>query len=71
MDYLINEGYPGAAKHFAVEAGVQPLMGAENIDQRVSIRNSIHAGHIQSAIEQLNELDFEVRTSPPSEHVLL
>lgn len=61
MDYLINEGYPEAAKRFAEEANIQPPGdAAETINERVEIRNSILAGKIQEAIEQINDLEPEV-----------
>lgn len=61
MDYLITEGYPAAAQKFALEAGVTPTPTIESIEQRVVIRDAIHAGKIESAIEQINELNSEVR----------
>ena len=61
MDYLINEGYPAAAKKFAVEANLyQSEEEMENIEERVDIRNSILAGDIQPAIEKINELNPDV-----------
>ena len=60
MDYLINEGYPSAAQKFAKEANIQPSADAAAIQQRVDIRNAIHAGDIQSAIENINELNPQV-----------
>ena len=71
MDYLINEGYPAAAKKFATEANVQHFPSdTENIEQRVEIRNYILAGDIESAIEKINDLDAEVRF-PLSTHAYL
>lgn len=64
MDYLINEGYPAAAKRFAEEANIQPPAdAAETIDERVEIRNAILSGKIQDAIEHINDLDPEVHLS--------
>lgn len=61
MDYLVNEGYPAAARRFAAEANIQPPSdAAETIEERVDIRNSILAGHMQEAIEKINDLDPEV-----------
>lgn len=65
MDYLINEGYPAAAKKFAAEANMQHFPGdTESIEERVSIRNSILQGNIQAAIEKINDLDSEVCAIP-------
>ena len=66
MDYLITNGYPAAAKKFAVEANIQPKADAESIQARVEIRTAIHSGNIQSAIEKINELNPQVRKIYPS-----
>ena len=60
MDYLINEGYPSAAKKFAVEANIAPVGDTESIQERVEIRNAIHSGDIQTAIEKINDLNPQV-----------
>lgn len=60
MDYLINEGYPSAAAKFAKEANIRPYADTESIQQRVDIRNAIHAGDIQLAIERINELNPQI-----------
>lgn len=57
MDYLINEGYPSAARKFALEANIQPKADMDSIQERLEIRNAIHGGDIQSAIEKINELN--------------
>jgi hypothetical protein len=61
MDYLITEGYPSAAQKFAIEANIQPNTDLESINERVEIRNSIHRGDLQTAIEKINELNPQVR----------
>jgi LisH len=61
MDYLVTNGYPSAAKRFAVEANIQPKADVESIQERVEIRNAIHSGDIQTAIEKINELNSQVR----------
>ena len=62
MDYLIHEGYPAAARKFSIEANIPQLTNSESIQARVDIRNAIHAGDIQIAIEKINELSPEVGT---------
>ena len=62
MDYLITNGYPAAAKKFAVEANIQPNEDVDSIQERVDIRTAIHLGDIQSAVEKINELNPQVRT---------
>jgi len=59
MDYLISEGYPRAAKKFAMEANIH-APEEESIQARVEIRNAIHAGDIETAIEKINDLNPQV-----------
>lgn len=63
MDYLITNGYPAAAKKFALEANIQPKADVDSIQERVDIRTAIHSGDIQSAIEKINEFNPQVRFS--------
>jgi len=70
MDYLVNEGYPAAARKFATEAGLYPAMGNHSdIEDRMEIKSAILAGNIQVAIEKLNELNCNV--SIPVHHTSL
>jgi hypothetical protein len=70
MDYLINEGYPDAAMNFAKEASIVPSADGEAIQERVDIRNAIHTGDLQLAIERINELNPQVSTYYPPAHFL-
>ena len=60
MDYLVSHGCPLTAQKFAAEANIQPLPDIDSITQRVEIREAIHAGDIQTAIEKINELNPQV-----------
>lgn len=60
LDYLTMEGYPQAAANFSKEANLQPMQEDPAIRARQEIRNLIHQGQIQDAIESLNDLDPEV-----------
>jgi glucose-induced degradation protein 8 len=60
MDYLITEGYPSAAEKFAMEANIDRRPDHSFIEQRVQIRDSIHRGDLQQAIELMNDLNPEV-----------
>lgn len=62
MEYLVTNGYPAAAKNFAVEANIQPNSDIETIQERVEIRNAIYSGNIKSAIDRINELNPQVCT---------
>lgn len=64
MDYFISEGYADAARMLAKEANIRPTADAELIHERKAIKDDILAGEIQSAIERLNDLNPQVRTSP-------
>ncbi|KAI9713597.1 MAG: hypothetical protein M1820_000980 [Bogoriella megaspora] len=71
MDYLINEGYPTAAKNFAAEANILPIGDTESIQERVEIRDAIHSGDIQTAIEKINDLNPEILDTDSSLHFAL
>jgi glucose-induced degradation protein 8 len=60
MDYLVSEGYPGAAEKFAQETNIGQGTDIASIRERVNIRNAIHAGKADEAIEMINEVDLEV-----------
>ena len=60
MDYLVSEGYPGAAEKFAQETNLCQPADIEGIRERVKIRNAIHAGRIDEAVGMVNEIDPEV-----------
>lgn len=61
MDYLVTNGYPAAANKFAAEANIQLKIDLQAIQERVDIRNAIHSGDIQVAVEKINELNPQVR----------
>lgn len=60
MDYLVSEGYPGAAEKFAQETNICNPTDVANIRERVQIRQAIHAGDLAEAIELINSMDPEV-----------
>ncbi|KAK5117236.1 hypothetical protein LTR62_005853 [Meristemomyces frigidus] len=60
MDYLVSEGYPGAAEKFAQETNLPSPVDNESIRERVQIRNAINRGRIEEAIEMINEIDYEI-----------
>ena len=64
MDYFISEGYPAAAQMLAKEANIKPTGDADSMKERVAIRNAIHSGDIQLAIERINEFNPQVRLRP-------
>ncbi|SMQ53795.1 unnamed protein product [Zymoseptoria tritici ST99CH_1A5] len=60
MDYLVSEGYPGAAAKFAQETNISQPFDTDGIRDRVQIRSAIHAGKIDEAIDLINELDPQI-----------
>ncbi|RDI78398.1 hypothetical protein Vi05172_g11614 [Venturia inaequalis] len=71
MDYLIKEGYPDSARKFAMEANIKQKPEEESIRTRVAIRNAIHSGDIQTAIEHINELNPNILDSDSQLHFAL
>ena len=69
MDYFITEGYPSTARIFAAESNTQPEADFEAIKARVEIRECIHRGDLQTAIEKINELNPQVRQLAPRKPV--
>jgi predicted AAA+ superfamily ATPase len=63
MDYLVIEGYKDAAEHFARESGLVPQVALDSIEDRTTIRDAIHRGDIEEAIERVNDLDPDVSIS--------
>ena len=68
MDYLVSEGYPGAAEKFAHETNLSQgeTFDIQSIRERVDIRNAILSGRIEVAIELLNNDETMVSSLPPS-----
>jgi len=60
MDYLVSEGYPGAAEKFAQETNLPSPVDNESIRDRVRVRNAIHSGKIREAIQMVNEIDPDI-----------
>ena len=60
MDFLIQEGYPAAAARFAEEANIEVKEDNVLINERVQIRDAIFKGDLQTAIEEINDIDPQV-----------
>lgn len=61
MNYLVIEGFKDAAVKFASEAKIDPGVNLESIQDRMNIRMAVQEGMIENAVEQVNDLDPEVR----------
>jgi hypothetical protein len=68
MDYLVSEGYPGAAEKFALETNLSQgeTFDFRSIRERVAIRNAILSGHVEMAIQLLNNDETLVSSILPS-----
>ncbi|KAI1937070.1 hypothetical protein LOZ57_006644 [Ophidiomyces ophidiicola] len=71
MNYLVTNGYPLAARKFALEANIPPQVDVGSIQERVEIRNAIYSGNIKIAIEKMNELNPLILDCNPSLHFSL
>ncbi|KAF9881624.1 ran binding protein in the microtubule-organising centre [Colletotrichum karsti] len=71
LDYLMMEGYSGAASRFCKEANLSPFHVDETIKTRQQIQKAIHQGNISGAIEELNDFDSEILDRDPQLHFAL
>ncbi|KAG0048245.1 hypothetical protein BGZ83_006774 [Gryganskiella cystojenkinii] len=65
MNYLIIEGYKDAAEKFSQESGAKPPVNLESIQDRMIVRTAIQRGHIEEAIERVNDLNPEILDTNP------
>jgi len=70
MDFLVQEGYPDAAARFAEEANMATNAEDSLIEERVRIKNAIYRGDLQTAIEEINEIDVSVSLTTPTRTTL-
>lgn len=60
MNYLVTEGFKEAADKFGVETGISYPYDSESLNERIKIREAIEAGHIEIAINLINNLHPEL-----------
>ncbi|KAF9989167.1 Glucose-induced degradation complex subunit [Mortierella antarctica] len=65
MNYLIIEGFKDAAEKFSQESGTKPPVNLESIQDRMVVRTAIQRGHIEEAIERVNDLNPEILDTNP------
>ncbi|KAI8855001.1 CTLH/CRA C-terminal to lish motif domain-containing protein [Chytridium lagenaria] len=65
MNYLVIEGYKDAAERFSEESGLVPGVDLVSIEDRMNIRKAVQIGHIDEAIERVNDLDPEILDTNP------
>ncbi|KAK5094590.1 hypothetical protein LTR24_003531 [Lithohypha guttulata] len=66
MDFLVQEGYPDAAARFAEEANMATNAEDSLIEERVRIKNAIYRGDLQTAIEEINDVDVSILDNDPA-----
>ncbi|XP_037936769.1 glucose-induced degradation protein 8 homolog [Teleopsis dalmanni] len=60
MNYLVTEGFKEAAEKFQHEAGLEPLIELNSLDDRILIREAVQNGRIQEATHLVNQLHPEL-----------
>ncbi|XP_037805465.1 glucose-induced degradation protein 8 homolog isoform X2 [Lucilia sericata] len=60
MNYLVTEGFKEAAEKFQIEAGLEPSIELNSLDDRILIREAIQNGRIQEATHLVNQLHPEL-----------
>jgi len=60
MNYLVTEGFKEAAEKFQVEAGLEPSVELNSLDERILIREAVQNGRIQEATQLVNQLHPEL-----------
>lgn len=65
MNYLVIEGYKEAAERFAQEAALSPATELSSIEDRMRIRSAIQAGHLEGALDRINDLAGDLLDSHP------
>jgi hypothetical protein len=66
MNYLVIEGYKDAAESFALECGLKPNIDLESINDRMKIRTALQDGDVDSAMQQVNDLNVDILDSQPA-----
>lgn len=56
FDFLFLEGFKEAAEKFQAEAGVEPSVPLNSLDNRILIREAVQSGRIQEATHLVNKL---------------
>lgn len=72
MNYLVIEGYKGAAECFQADLSVsfskpahKPNINFSSIEGRMLIRSAIQQGRIEEAVTRINDFDCEILDNSP------
>lgn len=57
---IILEGFKEAAEKFQIEAGLEPSIELNSLDDRILIREAVQNGRIQEATHLVNQLHPEL-----------
>uniref|UniRef100_D3TPB9 LISH motif-containing protein n=1 Tax=Glossina morsitans morsitans TaxID=37546 RepID=D3TPB9_GLOMM len=60
MNYLVTEGFKEAAEKFQLEAGLEPSVELNSLDDRILIREAVQNGRIHDATHLVNRLHPEL-----------
>lgn len=55
-----TEGFKEAAEKFRTEAGVEPTVALDTLDNRILIREAVQSGRVQQATHLVNQLHPEL-----------
>ena len=65
MPVVTAQGYVDAARMLQQEAGTPPGVDLGSITDRMKIRQAVQGGHVEAAIDAVNDLNPEVGPPPP------
>lgn len=65
MNFLVTEGYVEAAEKFQMESGTEPDIDLGTITDRMAVRKAVQCGHVEDAIEKVNDLNPEILDTNP------
>jgi hypothetical protein len=55
----LSQGYVEAARTFQQESGTEPEVELSQITDRMQIRQAVQTGHVEEAIDKVNDLNPE------------
>jgi hypothetical protein len=58
---IAAQGYVEAACAFERESGTSPSIELSSITDRMEVRRAVQSGHIETAIDKVNDMNPEVR----------
>ncbi|KAL2524181.1 LisH and RanBPM domains containing protein [Abeliophyllum distichum] len=65
MNFLVTEGYVEAAERFRLESGTEPDIDLATITDRMAVKKAVQSGHVEDAIDKVNDLNPEILDTNP------